>query len=225
MTEPSLVRTTVADRVAVVTLADPKRRNALNLAINDELIATFADLEQRDDVGAVVITGEAPAFCAGADLSQLGDSQRDGLLAILTIGPAYGHQLLGELAARAPHRGPVNVGQIYSTLDRLGGQRLVESAGLTTDGLPLHTLTPAGVTAARSWMTEPTLDPLPEWTELLDQLLITSSVDPVAASALTGSLRLSPRAASRIPFDRSVQLSAAECAAALDDGPSGASRQ
>jgi enoyl-CoA hydratase len=82
MTEAELVRTTIADRVAVVTLNDPKRRNALNLAINDELIATFADLEQRDDVGAVVITGEAPAFCAGADLSQLGDSQRDGLLAI-----------------------------------------------------------------------------------------------------------------------------------------------
>ena len=82
MTEPELVRTTVADRVAVVTLNDPKRRNSLNLAINTELVATFADLEQRDDVGAVVITGEPPAFCAGADLSQLGTSQRRGLLAI-----------------------------------------------------------------------------------------------------------------------------------------------
>jgi enoyl-CoA hydratase len=82
MTEPELVRTTVADRVAVVTLSDPKRRNSLNLAINTELVATFADLERRDDVGAVVITGEPPAFCAGADLSQLGTSQRRGLLAI-----------------------------------------------------------------------------------------------------------------------------------------------
>ncbi len=69
----------VADGVAVLTLDDPPRRNALNLTLVDEIVAALDDVEARDDVGAVVVTGAAPAFCAGADLSDLGDSQRDGL--------------------------------------------------------------------------------------------------------------------------------------------------
>ncbi len=69
-------------RVAVVTLDDPKRRNALNLEMCAELVAAFDEFESGDDVGAVVVTGAAPAFCAGADLTQLGASQRDGLHAI-----------------------------------------------------------------------------------------------------------------------------------------------
>lgn len=46
-------------------------------------------------------------------------SVRDGLLALLTLGPAYGLQLHAELLDRAAHRRRVNVGQIYSTLERL----------------------------------------------------------------------------------------------------------
>ncbi|MES2170284.1 MAG: PadR family transcriptional regulator, partial [Actinomycetota bacterium] len=64
-------------------------------------------------------------------------SVRDGLLAILTLGPAYGLQLHSELTTRAPHRKPVNVGQIYGTLDRLVKQHLIEPAGFTEDALPL----------------------------------------------------------------------------------------
>ena len=75
----SQVKVDVAERVAVVTLDDPKRRNALNLEMVDEIVAAFDDLESRDDVGAVVVTGTPPAFCAGADLSHLGSSQREGL--------------------------------------------------------------------------------------------------------------------------------------------------
>jgi enoyl-CoA hydratase len=70
------------DRVAVLTLNDPERRNALNLDLNAELVAMMDELEQDASVGAVVVTGAAPAFCAGADLSQLGESRREGLLRI-----------------------------------------------------------------------------------------------------------------------------------------------
>jgi len=66
-------------RVALVTLDDPKRRNALNLDLCAELVEAVEALEQDDTVGALVVTGNPPAFCAGADLSQLGASQRDGL--------------------------------------------------------------------------------------------------------------------------------------------------
>lgn len=65
-------------RVAVVTIEDEARRNALTLPLVKGIEDTFEDLESRDDVGAVVITGAAPAFCAGADLGHLGGSSGDG---------------------------------------------------------------------------------------------------------------------------------------------------
>lgn len=76
-----LITVEITDRVATVTLADPARRNAFNLAMNDEITAAFDEIE-AGDVGAVVVTGAPPAFCAGADLSHLGESSRDGLTAI-----------------------------------------------------------------------------------------------------------------------------------------------
>jgi len=78
----SRVRLEVDARVAVVTLDDPDRRNALDLGLCDDMMAAFDELEARDDVGAVVVTGAPPAFCAGADLSHLGASEREGLLAV-----------------------------------------------------------------------------------------------------------------------------------------------
>lgn len=75
-----LARCDVADGVAVITLSDPERRNALNLTMVEQIEAIFDDIEARpDEVGAVVVTGEPPAFCAGADLSHLGSSKKDGL--------------------------------------------------------------------------------------------------------------------------------------------------
>ncbi|MHC5796040.1 PadR family transcriptional regulator [Lacisediminihabitans sp. FW035] len=116
-------------------------------------------------------------------------SVRDGLLAVLSLGEGYGLQLHSELASRTPHRRPVNVGQIYSTLERLARTGLVEPAGTTIDALPLYRLTAAGASAAASWMTEPVLDGLPEWTEMLDQVLVTSSIDPVAAKTVAERYR------------------------------------
>jgi enoyl-CoA hydratase len=60
------------ERVAVVTLVDRERRNAMTAAMVDEIVDTFDALEADDDVGAVVVTGEPPAFCSGADVSALG---------------------------------------------------------------------------------------------------------------------------------------------------------
>ncbi|MPY95583.1 MAG: enoyl-CoA hydratase [Acidimicrobiia bacterium] len=79
----SRVITEVEGGVAVVTLNDPKRRNALDLAFCDEVTAAFDAIEADPTVAAVVVTGAPPAFCAGADLSHLGSSgTKEGLLAI-----------------------------------------------------------------------------------------------------------------------------------------------
>lgn len=78
----SRVQVEVVDRVATVTLNDPDRRNAFDLDLVAEMVAVFDQIENGDDVGAVVITGAPPAFCAGADLSHLGATAREGLLQI-----------------------------------------------------------------------------------------------------------------------------------------------
>jgi DNA-binding PadR family transcriptional regulator len=116
-------------------------------------------------------------------------SVRDGILAILTLGPAYGLQLHGELRDRAPHRRAVNVGQIYGTLERLATQGLVIAAGRTDDGLPQYALTAAGDDAARLWLTTPLTAGLPEWTEMLDQIVIGSSIDSTAAGRTASAYR------------------------------------
>ena len=69
----------VADRVATVTLNEPEKRNAISLAMVDAITDTFDALEADEGVGAVVVTGAPPAFCAGADLSHLGASREEGL--------------------------------------------------------------------------------------------------------------------------------------------------
>jgi methylglutaconyl-CoA hydratase len=55
--------------VETVTLNRPEVRNAFNDEVIAELSAVFLELGKRDEVRCVVIAGNGPAFCAGADLN------------------------------------------------------------------------------------------------------------------------------------------------------------
>lgn len=63
------VKLDVADYVATVTLDRPPV-NALGRAIREELLWIFDTLHDRDDVRAVVLTGQGRIFCAGADIKE-----------------------------------------------------------------------------------------------------------------------------------------------------------
>ena len=65
------VRTSVADGVALLTVSNPARRNAMNLDLAAQLVAAVDAAVADPAVGALVVTGEAPAFCAGGDLAEL----------------------------------------------------------------------------------------------------------------------------------------------------------
>ena len=67
----ALVITEIEDGVATVALNHPEVRNAVSLDMNRELDAAFDRLEADESVGAVVLTGTAPAFSAGANLDEL----------------------------------------------------------------------------------------------------------------------------------------------------------
>lgn len=68
----SLVLVERNERVAVVTLNHPEKRNTLTAELNAELIAAIDELEADESAGALVITGAGSAFCAGASLTVLG---------------------------------------------------------------------------------------------------------------------------------------------------------
>lgn len=58
----------VEDRVAVLTMNRPDRRNALSGAMLAGLASVLAEVELASDVGCVVLTGAGGAFCAGGDV-------------------------------------------------------------------------------------------------------------------------------------------------------------
>lgn len=74
----------VNDRIARITLTRPEVRNAFNDEVIQQLKAAFESVGARDDVRAVVLAAEGPAFCAGADLNwmrRMADYTRDENLA------------------------------------------------------------------------------------------------------------------------------------------------
>ncbi len=76
------VRTEITDRVAVLTVSNPERRNAMDLELSGKLVAALERCAADDGVGAVVITGEDPAFCAGGDLDELAGAGAETLHAV-----------------------------------------------------------------------------------------------------------------------------------------------
>lgn len=64
------------DGVAVLTLDDPDRRNAMTAAMGDELARRCDELSADDGVRVVVVTGRPPAFSAGGDLDMLEELSR-----------------------------------------------------------------------------------------------------------------------------------------------------
>lgn len=64
--------------VLVLTLNRPAARNALNRALLDELAGRLSAASGDDSVGAVVLTGAGPAFCAGADLKEAMSTREGG---------------------------------------------------------------------------------------------------------------------------------------------------
>lgn len=70
------------DGVAVLTLNVPDRRNSITLGISARMAELVQECEQDEGISALVVTGAPPAFCAGADLTALGEAREEGLRAI-----------------------------------------------------------------------------------------------------------------------------------------------
>jgi enoyl-CoA hydratase len=75
----TLVLLEIVDRVATLTLNNPAERNTLTHPMVEEILAAMDVIESDDEVGAIVVTGAPPAFCAGANLGNLAESSEASL--------------------------------------------------------------------------------------------------------------------------------------------------
>lgn len=69
-TEEQTVAFTVENRIAWVRFNRPEKRNAMSPALNRQMMRVLDELEHRDDVGVLVLTGEGTSWTAGMDLNE-----------------------------------------------------------------------------------------------------------------------------------------------------------
>ena len=129
---------------------------------------------------------ERPPRLAVAPYSLEGMTLRHSLLAVLTLGPANGYQLHAEVVERCRRDAPLTVGQVYSTLDRLRRDGLVDDAGSTPDDLPLYQLTDTGGIEAMMFLTEPDLA---DWHDMVERVLLALSLPGEYRPTLVDSYR------------------------------------
>jgi DNA-binding PadR family transcriptional regulator len=100
-------------------------------------------------------------------------SVRHALLALLSEGPKYGFQLREEFEARTGEVWPLNVGQVYTTLQRLERDGLVESDDTARDG-PQKTfrITAEGGRELAGWLRTPPDLAAPPRDELVMKVLV-----------------------------------------------------
>jgi DNA-binding PadR family transcriptional regulator len=107
-------------------------------------------------------------------------SVRHALLALLSEGPKYGLQLRQEFEARTGEVWPLNVGQVYTTLQRLERDGLVTADGAGEGPQKGYRITEPGRTELLDWLRTPPTDIQPPRDELLIKVLVAVEVRGVA---------------------------------------------
>ncbi len=100
-------------------------------------------------------------------------SVRHALLALLSEGPKYGLQLREEFEAGTGEVWPLNVGQVYTTLQRLERDQLVESDDTADEGpQKVFRITSAGAQELSDWLHTPPDLSSPPRDELVMKVLV-----------------------------------------------------
>ena len=99
-------------------------------------------------------------------------SVRHALLALLSEGPKYGLQLREEFEARTGEVWPLNVGQVYTTLQRLERDGLVESEGGDEGPQKAFQITEGGAAELADWLRMPPNLSSPPRDELVMKVLV-----------------------------------------------------
>jgi DNA-binding PadR family transcriptional regulator len=118
-------------------------------------------------------------------------SVKNGLLAILCMGDCHGYQLKYELTTRTGSVLDVNIGQVYSTLERLQRDGLVkQKAAKSQDSVQqLFSITSAGRREANHWLDTPVLDVSDMRHDLATKLALAVTLPGVDVAAIVNSQR------------------------------------
>jgi enoyl-CoA hydratase len=71
------------EKVALLTLNRPDKRNALSIVLRNEIDQCLAEIEEDDSVSVVVIIGTDPSFCAGFDRNEFFSQEPSHLKALM----------------------------------------------------------------------------------------------------------------------------------------------
>jgi DNA-binding PadR family transcriptional regulator len=143
---------------------------------------------------------------------------REGLLALLADGPSHGYQLKTAFELATGGAWPLNVGQVYTTLDRLQRDGFVTSE--EADGQKRYTITAAGREELGGWWSTSPVDAPPPRDELVLKVLFAIQDGRDQAMALitaqrTALTRLLLERRHAMPRDGGGDLAAALVADAL----------
>lgn len=116
-------------------------------------------------------------------------SIKHSLLALLQESPRYGYQLRGEFEERTGSTWPLNIGQVYTTLDRLERDELVEKDGDDGEGHVIYSITDAGRAEVLGWFAQPVLASNPPRNELAIKLALALTIDEVDVAAVVQAQR------------------------------------
>lgn len=112
-------------------------------------------------------------------------SVRHALLALLSEGPKYGLQLRQEFEARTGEVWPLNVGQVYTTVQRLERDGLVVSDDAEEPGpQKSYRITEAGGEELRAWLATPPAADAPPRNELVIKVLVALRVPGVRVTSI-----------------------------------------
>lgn len=117
-------------------------------------------------------------------------SIRQSLLAILDQGPCYGYQLRSEFDRRTGSTWPLNVGQIYNTLERLERDGLVERGEMNDQGHIYWSITNAGSDEVADWLTSPVERSSGTRDEVAIKLALAATLPGVDVTAVIHSQRM-----------------------------------
>lgn len=120
-------------------------------------------------------------------------SVRQSLLSILAQGPCYGYQLRHEFDRRTGSVWPLNVGQIYNTLERLERDALVARGTADAQGHVYWEITDAGRTESERWMATPVERGQATRDELAIKVTIAATLPGSDATAVIAAQRRASR--------------------------------
>jgi DNA-binding PadR family transcriptional regulator len=117
-------------------------------------------------------------------------SIRHSLLALLEDQPRYGYQLRVEFENRTGAAWPLNIGQVYTTLDRLERDGLVARDGDDGNGHVVYSITAAGKAEIRDWFAAPVERSSQPRNELAIKLALAVTLPGVDVKAVIQSQRV-----------------------------------